>query len=384
MIGKIKNARGRAADMEAGVEKQLRRNERIWAGFRQIELAMIGARSFAEVLQSIARPIPTLFPDIACVTLACLDPEHELTRLLREQPTDEPAGSFIVLTAEQLQALFGGTARPVLGQCDRARQQLLFPAYPERLGSVAIIPLQLRGELVGTLNQGSLDAAHFHRSFATDLIEHLAAVTAMCLDNAVNYERRRLDGLTDALTGVANRRFFERRLHEETERWRRQHAPLSCLLLDVDRFKQVNDRYGHRTGDRVLRQVAELFRRELRSGDILARYGGEEFVLLLPDTPLEEAREIAERLRQKVAAMILPLAELKESLCVTVSAGVAGLATAPGAPDQPGAAIGAWLIEQADAALYRAKRSGRNRIFVCEGKTDVSVAIDRNHESSLF
>ncbi len=347
----------------ATFEELLRRNERIWAGFRHIEISLIGAQSLQEVVTTLTRQIPALFPGVTCVTLACLDPEYEMTRLLKKQPGDDPVASFIALTREQLQTLFAGAVKPVLGECAARQQALLFPDYSQPLGSLAAIPLLLRGQLIGALNQGSLDARHFNPSSATDLIEHLAAVTAICIDSAINYERRQLDGLTDALTGVANRRFFERRLREEISRWQRHRATLSCLLLDIDHFKQVNDRYGHQAGDRVLCRVADALSGQLRSGDVLARYGGEEFVLLLPATSPAEAQQIAERLRLRIAATSSP--GERNDRGVTVSIGLACLDQVTTVPDDPGA----WLIEQADTALYQAKRSGRNRVAVAPRQT---------------
>jgi diguanylate cyclase (GGDEF)-like protein len=242
--------------------------------------------------------------------------------------------------------------------------RILFPGVSRPLRSAALIPMRLRDELVGSLNQGSSDAGHFAATAATDLLEHLAAVTALCMDNAANRARLRRDSLTDALTGVANRRFFERRLDEETSRWQRYATSLSCLLVDLDHFKQINDRFGHPAGDRTLQRVAELLGRGLRASDVLARYGGEEFALLLPATDRDQAGEIAERLRAAIER--------------------AGASPDPGGPDRVTVSIGlanlgararelrhetpaSWLLRLADRALYRAKAEGRNRVATDDG-----------------
>lgn len=161
-------------------------------------------------------------------------------------------------------------------------------------------------------------------------------------------EERVMSG-TDALTGVLNRRGLFRAFDVEVERARRYSHPLALVLFDLDHFKQVNDRLGHASGDRLLRAVAEEVRRALRPTDLLGRWGGEEFVVLLPETPLSRAADVAERLRYLISG--LPA----EGGPVTASFGVAALS--------PTDNLGA-LVKRADAALYEAKRLGRNRVVV--------------------
>ena len=253
------------------LKRQIRENEHIWNGFRRVELQMIGAHSLREVITNLVQGLPQLFPRVERVTLACLDPDAELTRLMgAEAPGTEPP-FFVALSPEMLASLFPRPWRPRLGPMDDAIRHLLFPGHPAPLASMALTPLVLRAELIGCLNQASREAAHFQPDTGTDLLEHMAAVTAMCLDNAVSHERLKIDGLTDPLTGLYNRRFFERRLREELDRWaRRRDSALACMLVDVDHFKCVNDRYGHPVGDRTLQGVARLLGIELRGSDVLA------------------------------------------------------------------------------------------------------------------
>lgn len=336
--------------------KQLRENERIWAGFRQIEIRMIGAGSLPKIVSLLVRDLPKIFSSVDCVSLACLDPEYELTRLMDASASTLGAGAFLVLAPETLRDLFAGSDRPQLGPCTPALQSLLFPRIVEPLGSVALAPLVLRGQIVGSLNQGSRDPAHYGPDSATDLLEHLAAVTAMCIENAVTQERLKQDGLTDPLTGIANRRFFERRLEEELSRCKRTRQSLACVLVDVDHFKPINDRFGHQAGDEALRTIARALGEELRGADVLARYGGEEFVLLLPDTTVTLAATIAERLRQRVDT--LAFAFDGKRIPMTISLGLACLQGAP-ADEEVNASA---LLQRADAALYQAKAQGRNRV----------------------
>lgn len=158
----------------------------------------------------------------------------------------------------------------------------------------------------------------------------------------------------DALTGLFNRRYFERRLKEEHAHAKRHKRPFALVMIDLDHFKLVNDTYGHAAGDRVLRHVGKVISGQLREDDVSCRYGGEEFVLLLRGTTEDAARIVADRLRQNLAARPIALGA-KNKLCnVTCSAGVAA------ADHQNDFAED--VVARADAALYRAKRSGRNRV----------------------
>jgi diguanylate cyclase (GGDEF)-like protein/PAS domain S-box-containing protein len=160
---------------------------------------------------------------------------------------------------------------------------------------------------------------------------------------------------TDVLTGLCNRRHFYELALNELERSRRQASPLVVAMLDVDHFKQVNDRHGHAMGDRVLVALGETVMAELRSIDIFARFGGEEFVILMPHTPLEAAVTVLERLREALASSRV-LTDGGESIGFTVSIGVGLLR-----PDDANIDV---LMARADSALYQAKRSGRDRVCV--------------------
>jgi diguanylate cyclase (GGDEF)-like protein len=157
---------------------------------------------------------------------------------------------------------------------------------------------------------------------------------------------------TDSLTGVHNRRHFLALADEEWRRFQREDAALALLILDIDLFKSINDRFGHDVGDAVITHVVDICREEARSADILARIGGEEFVLLLPETSQEQAVMLAETVRQRLDAA--PLAIEGNSMRVTISVGVAQA-------DAGMSSIGD-LMKRADQALYEAKRGGRNRV----------------------
>jgi diguanylate cyclase (GGDEF)-like protein len=168
-------------------------------------------------------------------------------------------------------------------------------------------------------------------------------------------ERLRVLSTHDSLTGLYNRAYFDERLYEELLRARRYGRPLSVGIVDIDRFKQVNDQYGHLSGDAALRAFAEHLRDSVRRTDIVARYGGEEFGLILPETTGEDAQLKLERIRDEVAARTIQLPRLGRALNLTFSAGVASLPDDGDRPDD--------LITRADARLLAAKVSGRNRVL---------------------
>jgi diguanylate cyclase (GGDEF)-like protein len=167
-------------------------------------------------------------------------------------------------------------------------------------------------------------------------------------------ERERLVSRRDPLTGALNRRSFPDEYQKEADRSRRLGKGMALVIVDLDHFKQINDRHGHDAGDEVLRQVVRRLSTVIRDHDLLFRWGGDEFVVLLPHTALEDVPALAERIRQAVAAEPLVPHTVAEPVRLTVSCGVAGSAEAPHEPEA--------LLALADAALFHAKRNGRDRI----------------------
>lgn len=168
--------------------------------------------------------------------------------------------------------------------------------------------------------------------------------------------------IRDGLTGLYNRREFERLLNDEIHRFRRHGHPVSLLILDIDHFKQINDRYGHQVGDEALRTVADLITNESRTGDVIARYGGEELAIILPETDAANAVHLAERTCRAVAEFPIMISP-QEVIPITVSIGTATV------PDDAHSARD--LVTAADLAMYEAKRSGRN--CVCTASRNIQT-----------
>jgi two-component system, cell cycle response regulator len=160
--------------------------------------------------------------------------------------------------------------------------------------------------------------------------------------------------ITDALTGLFNRRYMETHLGMLVEQAASRGKPLAALILDIDYFKAINDTHGHDAGDDVLREFALRIRKAIRNIDLACRYGGEEFVIVMPETDMAVATMVAERLRRRIASEPFTIAQGARNLEVTISIGIGAIAT----PDDTAAA----MLKRADLALYRAKRDGRNRV----------------------
>lgn len=335
-----------------------RQNEQVMRRLQDAELRMLNAGGFRELLQYVLRELKEDF-DLDLVTLALIDPEYEVRRMLIDlgiASTEFP--ELVCLDSPSgLIRLCGGALGPVLGPRGASRT----PFFPRgaQPASIAVLPMARQNRLIGSLNLGSLDRERFEPGMATDFVGRLAVIVGICLENVTNSERLKHLGLTDPLTGVHNRRYFDQRLREEAIRTQRQGHPLSCLFLDIDHFKLVNDRYGHQTGDCVLREAAWRIRGQLRANDVLCRYGGEEFAVLLAQTDMDDALAIAERVRHCIAEQRFK-GEGGDVLAATISVGVATLRDC--GRDQSAEALAQQLVAQADQALYRAKHGGRNRV----------------------
>jgi diguanylate cyclase (GGDEF)-like protein len=208
-------------------------------------------------------------------------------------------------------------------------------------------------------------AALTRPSTLTDAAEDLAELVAIAAAAAVlrYLYRAELDEISllrrsanvDGLTGVSSRSFFERAARRRVEQAKANGTPLSCVLLDVDDFKDYNDSHGHDAGDEILRCVARIMRESARADDLISRYGGEEFVLLI-NGDVEGALEVAERIRETVERECVPATEIPPERPITVSLGVVSLSEETRSMER--------LIAMADAEMYRSKKTGKNRVSV--------------------
>jgi len=342
--------------------EQAGHNHEIMRRHQAFDLEIVAAASFQALAGSIFRLLPVL-SDLDIVTLALVDPGADIYTVMHRLDVDFDALPNLMFVDDAAELGFdtapGAHPRPRLAPFAPDAQRALFPHPPPGLRSVALVPLVRNGRLIGSLNLGSTDPSRFTPVLGTDFIEHMASIIAICLENVISNEMLKYIGLTDALTGVYNRRYIDRRLVEEIARARRQGYRISCMVIDIDHFKQVNDSVGHQAGDEVLREVAARIRAELRMSDALARFGGEEFVVLLIDAELASAAAVAGRIRASVAGRLVELGG-GQRVAVSVSIGVATLGDFE--RDHAIEGVAQHLVGQADTALYRAKENGRNQV----------------------
>jgi diguanylate cyclase (GGDEF)-like protein len=221
--------------------------------------------------------------------------------------------------------------------------------------SALVEPLVVNNRTMGSIQLFSKSTRVFSDEDA-QLLWILALVSENMLSREHANEGLLAFAFTDYLTGLKTRGYFEQQLELEVKRCERKKASLSVLMLDIDYFKPLNDRYGHHVGDQVLRDVSSLLTKDMRAVDTVARYGGEEFVIILPETPAPLALRVAQRIRHSVEQAKFFAGSAVDVERLTISIGIAVY------PHD--ARFKQDLIESADAALYHAKSRGRNQVML--------------------
>lgn len=299
---------------------------------------------------------------------ASMAPEHIAQAVIQTLHDDFDIGRSVIVGADEggFRALGGRGAQPappglspnddrlvrtVISRHEPARVRTLDPAREPWLASVLpgaanviAVPFYANDTALGVViaEHGSRPGSRIEQRTMA-IIGRCVSHAGLALANAWLLETVRASAAIDPLTGVGNRRAFERALERELGRAERASAPLGCLMIDIDHFKLINDSFGHQSGDQILEAVAGVIVAECRASDVVARYGGEEFVVLMPGMQPAGGAETAERIRCAIAA----------TTGATVSIGVAAF---------PATADAASLVHAADRALYNAKRSGRDRV----------------------
>jgi len=300
-----------------------------------------------ELLRSVCALVQTCFPcDHAGVLLK--EGDDLVLRALSGSPVSDLEAGYVIPNIPDSWKVALDTGAIVT---DKDLSGLPAAQRPcEQALSSITIPLVSQRQPLGLLVLSSQTKNFFAHTEAQPL-ESVADIFAAAIQNAHYVQRVKQLAFLDGLTGIFNRRYLESRLSEEIERSRRYDTILSIVMVDVDRFKLLNDEFGHLLGDEVLRQVACLLSQLLRKSDVVCRYGGEEFLVLLPQTSTDQTLLVAEKLRHAVEEWKFP----GVPRAVTISAGVAT------SPDH--AATRDELLHAADEALYTAKQTGRNRVL---------------------
>lgn len=342
-------------DTDRVVELLARRNAEL-TSLLEIGKTLISSLELRDVLQSIMSQVEQL-----------LQPKSWSLLLLDEESDELYFEIAVSPVAENLKGIRLKRGEGIAGWVVQHGQPLLIPDvavdprfashiadeinYPVK--SILCAPLKIRDRIFGVIE---LVNTADERSFNPEdlpLLDAVADFAAIAIDNARNYKKVKELVVTDDLTGLYNARHFHETLEYEIERSRRYYSTVSLLFLDLDHFKDINDRYGHLVGSRMIAEVGRLIRRHIRSSDCPARYGGDEYVIILPNTDKQGVLAVANHLLSRLHSHPF-MTDNNEKISITASFGAATF------PDD--AFDRTSLIRAADSAMYEAKESGRNMV----------------------
>jgi diguanylate cyclase (GGDEF)-like protein len=303
-------------------------------------------------LEEILNQIESLFRYPISAVLLVDETSHAL-RVMTQRGYDPEAARLVTIGVAE--PGISGDGFPAGGEDDigRIARDPRYAKFASAARSHVAFPLAVDGEVLGVLTVGSREADAFPEE-ARRALEAFAGLAALAILRAQQDDELQRLAMTDGLTNLANYRALVGVLDREIAMAAHRSYPLSIVVLEIDKFKRINDRYGHLRGDEVLRAVGNVLRGNCRKTDLAARFGGDEFMLLLPHTSQSVAAQVAERARRQVEGLVLP-----DDIHLTVSLGVANM---PDAGDTADA-----LLDAADRTMYRVKNAGGNRVGVFLG-----------------
>jgi diguanylate cyclase (GGDEF)-like protein len=320
---------------------RLKENDELARKFFEIQTSVLATLNFDDLFSKLLNTIKEKF-GVPYVWLSLVYPSR-VTTLVNRLACRE---SINRVTRDELVRIVGGGTKPVLINKHLERVYCLLPG--ERFfdfNSIAITPITLDGELIGSFNQADPSAKRFNPNVDPSFLAQLGVVVSICLSNVVAHEELQTLAFKDPLTGLLNRRAMERILKWELARAKRYGSELSLVFVDLDDFKPINDRFGHDRGDELLVYVAATFTDLSRESDIIARFAGDEFVLILPGVSAAEARAFMERLRNHFKTH--PLQMEGTYVPIRFSFGVASCQEIDDTPE---------FLKRADSELYKAKK----------------------------
>ncbi|MEE9412412.1 MAG: DUF484 family protein [Methylococcales bacterium] len=335
-------------------------NEQKSNQYQKMETDFLSRTSLTELIEFSVDDCVSSF-GLDAVSLVLLNNNGELKDFLEEGGfvMSQHRNFIFIEDGTRLQQLFGKTRQIYTGIFQHDLHFWLYANSQLQPASLAILPLYRRGQYLGAIALGSTDEQRFRLQLNTELLDRLALVISVCFENAMSMELLKRTSFVDPLTRINNRRYLDQRIREEVERSMRSGDSLSCLFLDIDFFKRVNDNYGHQCGDMIIQSIAQIMSQQLRTADILARYGGEEFVAVVTGATSQMAIDVASRIRKSVERQQFDSGE-NIKIEVTVSIGVATFQPKEFSGSRETIAL--TLLEKADQALFEAKRAGRNQV----------------------
>jgi len=348
---------------------EARRNEQTQSSFDDFSLSVVAAQGPQELFNLLLKEQKKFRVDE--IRLCLVDRFHEVERLLTESYQHSYPGLSFIDTDTSKLLISNIPDRPILGTRILSKYDWLIDYNDtNNYQSAALLPLKRGKEIIGIQLLLSKDPNRYNKNYGTTFLQKLAAMIAISIENCTNRQRTLELGYQDGLTNAYNRRYFDERLKHEIDRCVRKKTDLVCLFLDIDFFKKINDSYGHQVGDAVLVRLVALMQEQVRSSDIVARYGGEEFAVILPDTGIQIAHEVAERIRSQVENQKLIIND--NAIQTTVSIGIASLsqlkyqagANNTNPLNEYAKELDKLLLGKADEALYQAKQTGRNQVVI--------------------
>jgi len=330
--------------------EQLRINERLAARFQAIEHRILTILNFRDLFKVLLSEIHRQF-GVPFVWLSLMD-HSEVSDLITSLEASKSLKTRLsVLPRKDFLQLVTSDCKPLLVNTGLRRYyRVLPPGRNFLMGSLALLPLRLDGELIGSLNLADPDKSRFDPELDTEFLTQLALEVSLCLSNVTAHEKLRMLAFRDPLTGLLNRRAMSTILNREFTRAQRYETPLTIVFIDMDGFKQINDTYGHDMGDKVLRHVGRQMETMCRTSDVAVRFGGDEFVLILPQTPRASGDQLMQRIVNHLQAT--PYRGDNHVIASRFSYGLAAIG-------DPGVADAQALLKAADSALYKAKHSPR-------------------------
>ncbi len=332
----------------------LKINQEISRKFFEIETNILSILNFKDLFKTLLTEIQEKM-GVPFVWISMID-KSDISNLIQELAYSEILKERLnLIDREVFLGLIKGSLKPILVNDHLEPFYKLFPQrqnYPIR--SLAISPLTLNGEIIGSLNQGDYSKHRFSPGMDTSLFEQLSIKVSICLSNVMAHEKLKLLAYWDPLTGLLNRRVMARVLEREIKRAERYGTPLSLVFLDLDDFKTVNDRYGHDLGDDLLKYVAKHLIEMIRETDIVARFAGDEFVIILPNTTIKETRKFVARLQSFFLKHPMNIGVI--SMPISISSGISST-------EDKAITDAASLLKKADQMLYQAKKKKRERFL---------------------
>jgi diguanylate cyclase (GGDEF)-like protein len=309
-------------DLESILER-LQYNEQIAQKFFEVEVGILSTLNFKDFLENLLTVIREKFM-IPYVWISMIE-DHDVAHQIRRLASSEVVNKRLSLvSAKTFQSLVGNTTTPLLVNKELSPFYRLFPPGENYLiRSMAIAPITHDGEIIGSLNHGDPSESRYTPGMDTSLLERLGVKVSICLSNVIAHEKLRSAASRDPLTGLLHRRVMESVLRREVDRSLRYGTSLSVVVLDIQGFRAVNERFGHDVGDTLLAYVGHYLLRMTRESDVVSRFSADKFVITLPSTSNDEASRLVRRFERFFTEN--PLVAGKDEVSFGFRSGVASI-----------------------------------------------------------